>query len=171
MIRDYFGVGALIGALGGDVAGSLAVRATRTTDASRLAKLHAEGFERGWGAGEFEQLLSDETVIGHVAEARFLRMRGFVLSRVAGPEAEILSIVVSAKARGRGAGALLLGRHLAALQQRGVAALFLEVEEGNAAAIALYRRYAFETVGKRGSYYKRADGSRPAAIVMRRDLQ
>ena len=148
----------------------LALRGARTADAGRLASLHAEGFERGWGTGEFEQLLAERNVIGHVAESRFRSPRGFVLSRIAAEEAEILSIVVSLKARGRGVGALLLGQHLSALQHHGVRALFLEVEDGNRSAIALYHRYAFETVGKRGSYYKRADGSSPSALVMRRNL-
>ena len=149
---------------------TVAVRDARTSDASRLARLHAEGFERGWRAGEFEQLLAEKTVVGHVAEARFKSPRGFILSRSAGEEAEVLSIVVSTKARGQGIGAMLLGSHLSALQSHGVKALFLEVEEGNKAAIALYRRYAFETVGKRGSYYKRADGSSPSALILRREL-
>lgn len=148
----------------------VSTRSARTADAGRLASLHGEGFERGWGPGEFEQLLSDESVLGHIAEARFSRPRGFVLSRIAGDEAEILSVVVSIRSRRQGVAAMLLGQHLSALRQRGVTIVFLEVEEGNHAAIALYRRYAFETVGKRSSYYKRADGSSPAALVMRRDL-
>ena len=147
-----------------------AIREAVGADAPRLGDLHGQGFERAWGIGEFESLLSEPNVLGHLAEGRFKRACGFVLSRLAQDEAEILSIVVAIKARRLGVGAALLERHLAALTQRGVRRLFLEVEEENDAACALYRRYGFGMVGKRSSYYKKADGSRPAALVMRRDF-
>ena len=48
--------------------------------------------------------------------------------------------------------------------------LFLEVEEGNAPAIALYKRQGFTDVSRRDAYYRKADGSAATAIVMRRTL-
>jgi len=42
----------------------------------------------------------------------------------------------------------------------------LEVEEGNAPALALYRRLHFETTGRREGYYRRPDGTRVAALTM-----
>ena len=38
------------------------------------------------------------------------------------------------------------------------------------AALALYRRLGFVKVGERPGYYRRKDGSRALAVVMRRDL-
>ena len=149
---------------------AITCRSVRPDDAALLARLHKDGFERAWSAAEFEPMLSDASVAGLLATRRLGKAAGFVLARIAADEAEILSIVVAADARRQGIGGALLGGLVSTLAQRRVKALFLEVEEFNAAAIALYDRYDFKTVGKRTSYYKRADGSTPAAIVMRRDL-
>jgi ribosomal-protein-alanine N-acetyltransferase len=50
-------------------------------------------------------------------------------------------------------------------------ALFLEVDEKNAAAISLYRQLGFREVGKRSYYYRSAAGPPSNALVMRRDLR
>lgn len=146
------------------------IRAADTRDAAVLSGIHAQGFERGWTTADFEQLLSDRSVLAHVAGEPGRPACAFILSRIALDEAELLSVAVSKPARHQGIGSELLGLHLSALSERGVARLFLEVEEENAPARALYVRHGFDTVGKRESYYKRADGSSPAALIMRRDL-
>ncbi|MBY0613549.1 MAG: ribosomal protein S18-alanine N-acetyltransferase [Beijerinckiaceae bacterium] len=149
---------------------SIYCRPARVDDAHALTRLHTEGFERGWSTGEFEQLLSDRSVLGVVSAGGFSGPNGFALARMAADEAEILSIAVARSARRQGIGAALLTHLISSLAQNRIAALFLEVEEENAAAIALYRHFGFAEVGKRKSYYKRADGSSPAALVMRRSL-
>jgi ribosomal-protein-alanine N-acetyltransferase len=50
-------------------------------------------------------------------------------------------------------------------------ALFLEVDETNPPAIALYRRLGFHEVGKRPNYYQSAAKGPTGALVMRRDLR
>ena len=47
---------------------------------------------------------------------------------------------------------------------------FLEVAKDNAPALALYERFGFAKVGERSGYYRRADGTRATAIVMRKAL-
>lgn len=140
-------------------------------DAPALARLHAGNFARGWSVIEFQQFLSDRTIVcDGLFRGRSSVPRGFALSRVAGDEAELLTIVVSPHERGRGSGGLLLDAHLRRLVLRGVSTLFLEVDAANGAACALYRRRGFNEVGLREAYYPMPDGSRAAALVMRRDL-
>ncbi|MFV0279637.1 MAG: GNAT family N-acetyltransferase [Rhodoblastus sp.] len=92
---------------------------------------------------------------------------GFVLSRRAADEAEILTIAVAPGARGAGLATALLGNHLSRLARLGVSNLFLEVDESNRPALALYRRYGFEQVGRRPAYYAKPDGARTNALILK----
>lgn len=148
------------------------LRPLRPTDARAVAQIHAEGFAQGWPASEIERMIIDPAIVGDGAAGGGwpTSLMGFVLSRVAADEAEILSIATRKNGQRRGVGAALLAHHLSRIGQRGARALFLEVEEGNAPAIALYRKFAFREVGRRKAYYPKADGSAANALVMRREI-
>lgn len=138
-------------------------------DAPRLSQLHRASFHRGWGAGEFEAMLAERNTLAH----RLMLGRtvaGFVISRIAADEAEILSVAVESARRGRGYSQQLLATHLGHLAGRGVKRVFLEVEETNEPAVRLYRRAGFATVGRREQYYRSASGAKLNALVMQRDL-
>jgi ribosomal-protein-alanine N-acetyltransferase len=140
------------------------------------ANIHAQSFAHPWGAAEFESLLAGRDVVGQAAMAApFWRknaraLSGFVLSRRAADTAEMLTIAVAPRARGKGIGGALLASHLAALAAEGAKSLFLEVETDNKAALALYQRFDFHEVGERKAYYRKADGMRASALVLRRDF-
>lgn len=140
--------------------------------AAAVAALHHQGgFARLWDPAECAGLLVERAVVADgVFSGDGTALKGFVMSRVAADEAEVLSVVIARQARRSGLGAGLMRAHLDQLARRGIARLFLEVDEGNAAAIALYRRLGFGEVGRREGYYPKADGSRAAALVMRRDI-
>lgn len=134
-------------------------------DAAAIAKLHAASFQRGWGEEEFHRLLIDRNVVGHRATVG-ATLVGFILSRLAAGEAEILSVAVAPGWRGRGFARPLLDLHLRRLAGLGVRAVFLEVGETNTPAGRLYRRTGFYEVGRRKGYY---DGG-TTALILRRDL-
>jgi ribosomal-protein-alanine N-acetyltransferase len=138
-------------------------------EARAFAALHAASFHRGWSAEEFEQLLTDRSVLAHRA-SRGRRLLGFILSRFAADEAEILSVAVARAAQGQGLARKLLQFHLGHLAGLGVRAVYLEVDEDNAPALRLYRRAGFREVGQRSGYYPAAGGSGGTARVLRRDL-
>ncbi len=137
----------------------------RPADAAAIAALHAASFQRGWGEDEVYRLLADKSVIGHRAMSG-RAMTGFILSRLVAGEAEILSIAIAAKQRGRGLSRPLLDLNLRRLAGLGARTVFLEVDENNKPARALYRRAGFSDVGRRNSYYQNG----AAALVLRRDL-
>jgi [ribosomal protein S18]-alanine N-acetyltransferase len=122
-------------------------------DAAALAAIHAASFRRGWSESEFEALLTDRAVVAQRASVG-RRVVGFILSRVAADEAEILSVAVGKRQRGHGVGRRLLDLHLGRLAARGVTAVFLEVEDSNVAALRLYRSLGATAVGRRARYYE-----------------
>lgn len=130
-----------------------------------LAAIHAQAFARPWSVMEFERLLSDRHSLG---DGFFLgkTLMGFILSRAVLDEAEILTFAMALTARGRGYGGPLLSHHLEILTRRGARTVHLEVDEGNRAALALYRRFGFEETGRRISYYAAHDGTRSSALTM-----
>ena len=135
----------------------------------RCAMLHASSFARGWSASEFEKLLTSSSVVADcIGQAP--RFQGFVLSRIAADEAEILTVAVDSAARGQGLATTLLGRHLANLARKGAASVLLEVDDANRPALALYRRFGFRQVGRRPAYYAKADGSKGNALILKLEL-
>ena len=146
-----------------------ALAPARPRDATALAALHAASFNRGWSEQEFEQLLTDRNVVADRA-ARGRATAGFILSRRAADEAEILSVAVARSWRGRGLARRLLDLHLRRLAGLGLRTVFLEVDEDNAPARRLYARAGFGEVGRRPGYYAGTGGNTTAALVLRRDL-
>jgi [ribosomal protein S18]-alanine N-acetyltransferase len=143
----------------------------RGEHAEDCAAIHAGAFAHGWSAGEVEALLAGFTAFGAVAlDPAGPDLRGFVLSRQAADEAEILTIAVASSWRGLGVGRELLAEHLRQAALRGARMLFLEVDPDNAPALALYRRFGFAKVGERKGYYRKPSGVLAPAWIMRREL-
>ncbi len=145
-------------------------------DTEKLAEIHAAGFPgAAWSAADLAALLREETVTGVVARrANAFGTRsavGFVLLRTVADESEVLTVAVAPTHRRRGVGRALMEEAMRRLYRDRIATLFLEVDAGNEAALALYRRLRFEKVGERKGYY--AHGSVPGAtaLVMRADLR
>jgi [ribosomal protein S18]-alanine N-acetyltransferase len=138
-----------------------------------VSVLHREDFIRPWTDGEFSDLIAQDTVFGFAAFETGKGKAGpvgFVLSRLAAGEAEILTIAVARSHRRQGLGRALMDAVLRRLHAERAEALFLEVDETNLPAIALYVGLGFHEVGKRPAYYQTAGQRKASALVMRRDL-
>jgi ribosomal-protein-alanine N-acetyltransferase len=143
-------------------------------DAGAVSLLHREDFVRPWTDGEFSALLEQDTVFGFAAKEvgnPRAGIVGFVLARLAAGEGEILTVAVARSHRRLGIGWQLMDAVLRRLNGERAEALFLEVDETNAPAIALYRRFGFREVGKRPDYYRSPERGPTGALVMRRDLR
>lgn len=138
-------------------------------DIAAIGRLHGASFRRGWSDDEIERLLLDRSVIAHRVTVGGA-FAGFIMSRVATGEAEILSVAVAAPRKGRGLAGRLLRHHLGRLAGVAVRTVFLEVDEDNVPALRLYRKAGFREVGRRAGYYPAQGGKPSNALILRRDL-
>ncbi len=140
-------------------------------DEETLTRIHAESFARGWSAGEFASYMADpKTASVFIACDAARRIAGFALFRFTDDEAELLSLAVARKWRGKGIGGALLRAAREDLRNSAVQHMFLEVEDGNAPALKLYRGHGFIEIGRRRAYYPKPDGGAATALVMRAEI-
>jgi ribosomal-protein-alanine N-acetyltransferase len=128
-------------------------------DTAPLAVLHAASFAKSWDAAAIAALLATPGTFA------FHHSHGFVLARVAGEEAEILTLAVAPEKRGQGLGGALLRAAIIKAQELGAQTLFLEVGADNPSALALYARLGFTKVGMRKGYYASAPGGADALVL------
>jgi len=128
-----------------------------------LADLHARCFldaPRPWTKGEFRDLIAAETTL------LLCRKDGFALGRLAGPEAELLTLAVDPRARRRGFGTALVLDFETAARGGGAEEVFLETAIDNAAARDLYEKLGYRTVGRRAGYYIRPGAPALDALIL-----
>ncbi len=135
------------------------IRALNTTDAERMAEIHAQSFHKGWDDADMWAHIQKDLCFGFGRP-----LQGFIIISAAVDQAEILTIATDPTERRRGIARSLLEIAETELVDNGVDTLFLEVAEDNKAAISFYQGVAFEPIGRRPAYYKREIG-RVAAIT------
>ena len=89
-------------------------RLLRVTDAAACARLHRTSFAHPWSTAEFGALMNDPACVADGIAIKS-SLAGFILSRRAADEAEMLTIVVAPGSRRHGHGQRLLAAHLARL--------------------------------------------------------
>jgi ribosomal-protein-alanine N-acetyltransferase len=139
-------------------------------DADTMARLHGQGFFRGWPREDFESFLSEPGTPAYVACDARRRVAGFALLRILADEAELITIAVDPKWRRKGVGAALMRAMFEDLQLSAARRFLLEVAADNPSAIKLYKGFGFSQIGERQAYYARPDGRPATALVMARDL-
>ena len=94
---------------------------------------------------------------------------GFILSRRAPGEEELLLIAVMPECRGRGLGRKLIDSFAEIARSQGAEQIFLEMRANNPAE-SLYRACGFAPIGRRRDYYRTLDGEALDAITFARKL-
>lgn len=146
------------------------MREASRADAPALAALARRCLAEAWSEASFEAALAAPGAAGWVIGAEGASggraLHGYLLGALAGAGFEIQSFGVAPAMRRRGFARRLLQRALAHARAQGVAAVELEVRDGNRPAQALYAREGFAIVGRRPGYYGDGDD----AVLLRRPL-
>jgi ribosomal-protein-alanine N-acetyltransferase len=93
---------------------------------------------------------------------------GFCILHKVSDEAELYQIAVSEASRRQGIAGMLMEAALEYAEENGVNAVFLEVRKSNTAAFCLYKKYGYQTVGRRKNYY---DNPVEDAVIMERKIK
>lgn len=130
----------------------------------RIMGVMQAGFDPAYGEAWNRRQVSDALLLGRThyllldadrnPPVGSIPAAGFLLSRQAIDEEELLLIAVRPEVRRRGIASALIERFAAEAKLRGVRRLFLEMRDGNPAE-ALYRKHGFVPVGRRPNYYNR----------------
>jgi ribosomal-protein-alanine N-acetyltransferase len=92
----------------------------------------------------------------------------YIFVRFLTDEMHIMKIAVDSHWRSRGTGSALLRSMLTEGKRRGAATVLLEVRPSNFAAIRLYEKSGFQTIGVRPNYYPQTGET---ALVMSKSLK
>ncbi|MEE8633492.1 MAG: GNAT family N-acetyltransferase [Methyloceanibacter sp.] len=136
----------------------IAVQRATLADAPLMAAIHAHSFDqpsnRPWDEAAMAQFVTSPGVICLIGAVTGKDAGGLLIARRAADEAELLTLGVMPACRRAGLGRALLTRAVDALHESGATQIFLEVAEGNAGALALYRSFGAAPVGRRPGYYE-----------------
>ncbi|MGD8165815.1 ribosomal protein S18-alanine N-acetyltransferase [Herbiconiux sp. P16] len=149
------------------------LRRAGVADLDAIMALEEASFENdAWSRESMRRELANPHcyyLVGVDAEAGTDMVEGYagLLCPMGSTDADIQTIAVSERSRGRGLGRQLMGRLLAEATTRRAKTVFLEVRADNPVAHALYVSLGFADIAVRPAYYQ-PDGV--DAIVMRAEL-
>ncbi|HSQ70836.1 MAG TPA: ribosomal protein S18-alanine N-acetyltransferase [Rubrivivax sp.] len=140
-------------------------RAMTLQDLEAVLAIEIRAYGWPWSRSNFIDTLAAGQ-IAELLEDRDAGVLGYFVAMTGVDELHLLNLTVAPEWQGRGHGTELLDAVVAHGRDRGLAALWLEVRQGNLGARALYARRGFSEVGLRRGYYPAA-GRREDAVVMR----
>ena len=144
------------------------IRPASAKDSDILVGIHRESFPNYWNVQDFNDFFAVPGTYAFTANAP--EPVGMVVLRAQFEQADIITIAILPEWRRRGIARSLLEKVLAEAAKLGAKQLFIDVEEGNIAGLALYQAFGFKQISRRKLYYRQKDGSFTDALVMTRKL-
>ena len=129
-----------------------AIRFAAAEDIQAVMALEQGAIAHPWPEEDLRRLISDDDKFALVIEGED-GIEGYIGVSVVVGEASVGNLVVRQDRRGRGLGTKLVEALIAELLRRGAEVIFLEVEDTNAPAIAVYTRCGFTEYNRRRDYY------------------
>jgi ribosomal-protein-alanine N-acetyltransferase len=141
------------------------IRKARVDDLPAIVRIEKQSFDRdAWDREMFLDYLAQAERSVFLVAVIGGKVIGYALAFHSRMRAELHSIAVAPKARGRGVAVALVRRAIRLLGARGLQNISLNVRIENMAAIGLYRKLGFRCVRRVNGYYE--DGA--AAWRMRK---
>ena len=133
----------------------------------QVAQLERECFHDPWSENSIAAELKNPLSLWLVA-LDDQRVVGYVGSQSVMGEADMMNIAVSSQYRRMGIAQELVRRLVAALREKDVYSLTLEVRASNEPAKALYNKQGFLPVGRRANYYR---NPKEDALILRKEWE
>jgi ribosomal-protein-alanine N-acetyltransferase len=146
----------------------LLIRTATPDDLDILTAIHAGNFPAYWNTSTFSDFFSVQGTHAFIAERP--NPVGIIVFRVQHEQADLITLAVDKEWRRLGIARRLLELAMEQAALLGAQEMFLDVEDGNVAALRLYEGYGYTHIRRRKLYYRQKDGSFTDALVMRRKL-
>ena len=144
--------------------GNWIIRKMQEKDLEEVAAIEKRTFTDAWSLLSFREELDNPYAVyicvQETQEGPIAAYCGYIRSF---EDAEILNVAVDAPFRGRGIAREMMTRLMEYGRSEGVENFTLEVRAGNAAAIALYEKLGFRSVGEHRNFYS---NPREDALIM-----
>ena len=141
-------------------------------DLEAVVTLEARSFEQPWTHTTIVSELANPQALAFVLKPQDHTVSdtvgAYIFLRILLDEAHIMKIAVAPERRRQGLATRLTEEALAHARRSGCCRSILEVRKSNTAAIRLYNRLGFETIGERKRYYGPAGED---ALVMAKNLE
>lgn len=128
------------------------IRSMAEPDLDEVVAIEQAAFTRPWSKQGFLDTLRHPDTLYLVAEKNG-EILGYLGLWQSFEEADITNVAVKTSARRQGVATALMEEVRRQAEKRGITALTLEVRKSNAAAIALYEKQGFYSVGIRPHFY------------------
>ncbi|MDR0291844.1 MAG: ribosomal protein S18-alanine N-acetyltransferase [Elusimicrobium sp.] len=133
------------------------IRPAAPSDLAQIAAVESgQPFSARWGCEGLKKELENKFALTLVYEEEG-KILGFISARGVAPYCELLNFAVGKDYVRRGFGQKLLAALKENLARAGFKKITLEVNENNAAAIALYKKNGFNIISRRKEFYNGED--------------
>ena len=127
-------------------------RSMKKDDIETVASIENESIPNPWSGKSFEESLDNPDAFFAVCESGG-SVKGYAGMYISGPEAEITNVAVDKDFRHGGIGEGIVRYLIEEGKKKGVESFILEVRKSNEAAISLYEKIGFKTMGERKDFY------------------
>ncbi len=147
---------------------NFAIRRMTLEDVPTVHEIDTLSFSLPWPERSFRFELTENPVSRNWVAESDGRIAAMLVLWLIVDEAHIATLATALDFRRQGIGERLMIAALLSARSEGAARAFLEVRAGNAAALALYKKYGFVVAGVRPRYYK--DNNEDAILMNLEDL-